>query len=253
MQVIVNDLVVSYSRSGEGPITVLLHGWADSANTFSKLLPLLEPYFTVVSIDLAGFGGSQAPKKAWGLNNYAEHVRDILQKISIMPNDITVLLGHSNGGAIAITAIANNYIRPKKLVLLASAGVRTGKTSKKIALIAAAKAGKIATLILPKRQRAKLRKKFYGAVGSDLLVAEHMQESFKKIVKQDVLHLAERLHLPTLLVYGELDTATPVTYGQILQNTIAGSELRVVQNADHFLHQNHADQVAAYIRSFMGL
>lgn len=251
MQVIVNDLVVSYTKSGQGPVMVLLHGWGDTARTFDALVSQLEPNFTLVRFDLAGFGGSQPPHKDWGLNDYAQYVRDVLQKIAIMPNDITVLLGHSNGGAIAIEAVAKGYVRPKKLILLASAGIRNTDSVRKTTLKLLAKSGKVATAFLPKSAKHSLRKKFYDSTGSDLLVAEHMQGTFKKIVKQDVLHQAEKITLPTLLLYGELDTATPPTYGQLFQNTIQSAHLTVIQNADHFLHQNHTDEVSAYIKRFM--
>ena len=252
MQVIVNDLVVTYRRSGTGPLMVMLHGWADSSQTFNQLLPLLEPHFTIVTIDLAGFGGSQPPHKAWGLRDYALQLRDTLQKIAIMPNDVTVIVGHSNGGAVALTAVAHEYVRPKKMILLASSGIRSKGKFKKHLVTAVAKTGKLVTVVLPKKRRSALRQKLYHAAGSDYLVAEHLQETFVKIVSQDVLPMAEKVHIPTLLLYGELDTVTPVTHGQLLQNTIVGSELRVVQNADHFLHQNHAEQVASYMTKFTG-
>ena len=116
MQVIVNNLAVQYTRTGQGPVFVMLHGWADTAETFNAFLPELEQRFTVVCINLAGFGGSQAPEKAWNLQNYAQFVRDVLHKIAISPQDITVLLGHSNGGAIAVVAVAEKILLPKRLI-----------------------------------------------------------------------------------------------------------------------------------------
>ena len=77
-----------------------------------------------------------------------------------------------------------------------------------------------------------------------------MQGTFKKIVSEDVRLDAEKITVPTCLIYGELDTATPPVYGQLLQQMIEGSTLNVVQNADHFVHQGYTDAVYQYIREF---
>jgi pimeloyl-ACP methyl ester carboxylesterase len=249
MQIIVQDLVVSYEKIGSGPVVVMLHGWADSLHTFDALCKSLEQNYTVVRIDLPGFGGSQPPPKDWSLTDYANFTSSALQKIAIMPNDITLLVGHSNGGAIAIKAVSLQILKPKKLVLLASSGIRQG-SYKKSAFKGLTKLGKVATLILPKSHKTKLKKRLYDAAGSDYLVAEHMQGTFKKIVSEDIQAAAEKITVQTCLIYGELDTATPPSYGQILQHSIAGSQLHVIQNADHFLHQNHTDEVYEYIRKF---
>lgn len=249
MQVIANELVVSYTKVGTGPVAVLLHGWADSQHTFDQLSQLLQQNYTVVTLDLAGFGSSQPPLKGWGLTEFAKHVQVTLQKIAIMPNDITVLVGHSNGGAVAIRAIHKGYLLPKKLVLIASAGIRE-TSAKKSAIQSVTKLAKVASFVLPSSTRSKLRAKLYSNVGSDYLVAEHMQDSFKKVIKDDVQADAERITVPTCIIYGELDTATPVRFAQLFHSLIANSQLHVIQGADHFVHQQYAEQVYEYIRRF---
>ncbi len=249
MQIIVNNLVVSYQRVGTGPVALLLHGWADTYHTFDALVDKLSGQYTVVRLDLAGFGGSQPPEGSWNLSDYANFVRDVLQKIAIMPNDITLLIGHSNGGAIAINATSKGILKPKKLILIASSGIREDSV-RKTAIGAIAKVGKVATLVLPKKYKLSIRNKFYNKVGSDFLIAEHMQGTFLKIVSEDVRHDAEKLSVPTCLIYGELDMSTPPVYGQLLQQSIEGSVLNVVQNADHFVHQSYTEEVYKLIREF---
>lgn len=249
MQVIANELVVSYTKTGSGPVVVLLHGWADSGHTFDQITHYLKQNYTVVSIDLAGFGGSQAPPQGWGLTEFAQHIHVALQKIAIMPNDINMLIGHSNGGAVAVRAISKELLKPKKLVLLASAGIRED-SAKKSALKGATKIAKVASYVLPPSMRQNMRSKLYGSVGSDYLVAEHMQDSFKKIVKDDIQADAERITIPTCIIYGELDTATPVRYAQLFHSLIIDSQLHIIQNADHFVHQQYAEDVYNYIRKF---
>jgi pimeloyl-ACP methyl ester carboxylesterase len=202
-------------------------------------------------LDLAGFGGSQPPETAWGLKAYATHVRDTLLKIAITQSDISVLVGHSNGGAIAVMAVSEGLLSPKSLVLIASAGVRNIDDAKKTSLKLLTKFGKGGSLLLPKSKREALRKKYYASIGSDMLAVPHMEATYKRIIKEDIVQAAEKITVPTLLIYGELDTATPPSHGVVLQQAIRGSDLRVVQGADHFVHQHHTDDVLEYMRKFL--
>jgi len=249
MQILADNLVVSYTKVGSGPIAVLLHGWADSGHTFDQLSKLLVQNYTVITIDLAGFGASQAPPTGWGLSEFAKYVQVVLQKIGIAPNDVALLIGHSNGGAVAIRAVAQGLLQPKKLVLIASSGIRDA-SSRKVVATGVTKVAKLVSYALPSSTRAALRKKHYDRAGSDYLVAEHMQASFKKIVKDDVRADAENISIPTCLIYGELDTATPLRYAQLFHSLIKNSQLHVIQNADHFLHQQYAEQVYDFIIRF---
>lgn len=254
MQVVVNGLLTSYDRlpAGSGvktpPCVLMLHGWGDSAKGLAGLSSELSKTCNVVCVDLPGFGGSDAPKEAWNLTDYAKHVAAFLQKTQCRP---TVILGHSNGGAIAIRGLSMELLSADRLVLLASAGIRGQLRGRLRILRVLTKAGKIAAFPLPGRVKKKLRQRLYSNVGSDLLVAEHMQETFKKVVTDDIQSDAAKLTLPTLLLYGEDDAATPVQYGRILHHLIAGSTLETVGGAGHFLHLDKPEVVTKLVRSFV--
>lgn len=248
MNVIVNDLLVNYSRQGKGSPLLLLHGWGDRLETFDALARLLEANNTVIRLDLPGFGKSQAPSESWGLQEYAEHVNTFLQKIDCNP---AAIVGHSNGGAIAIYGLANGQLHADRLVLLSSAGIRAVERGRKFAWKVLAKTGKAATSLLPSGVRASLRTRLYTSAGSDLLVAPHMEASFKRIVSQDVLSDAAKLHLPTLILYGKNDTATPPEYGQKFHRAVKNSKLVLFDHADHFMHQQYPDKISVSIKEFL--
>ncbi len=248
MNVIVNDLLVNYSRQGKGSPLLLLHGWGDRLETFDAIARLLEANNTVVRLDLPGFGKSQAPNEAWGLEQYAEHVSNFLQKIDCQP---TAIVGHSNGGAIAIYGLANGQLRADKLVLLSSAGIRAVERGRKFAWKVLAKTGKVATSTLPAGARASLRTRLYKSAGSDLLIAPSMEATFKRIVSQDVEAHAAKLNMPTLIMYGKNDTATPPEYGEKFHRAVKGSKLILLDDADHFMHQQYPDKISALISEFL--
>ena len=251
MQVVVNNLLTSYSRLGDGKnIILFLHGWADTSKTFEQLAAQVikeNPSYSAILVDLPGFGNTQTPAEAWGLEQYAYFIASFTNKLKADPK---VILGHSNGGAIAIYGLANNIFKADKLVLVASAGIRQD-TAKKQLLRAGSKPAKLILKAAPKTVQAKLKSKLYGAIGSDYLVAEHMQETFKKIVGTDVQADARRLQIPSCLIYGEDDTATPITYAKQFNQIIPNSELHTIELAGHFVHQEQVYQVATIIHGFL--
>ena len=162
------------------------------------------------------------------------------------------MVGHSNGGAVAIRATALGCIQPSKLVLLATSGVRDTAGLKRAAIKLVAKTGKVMTLWLPKSTRKKLQKKLYGTVGSDMLITPELIETFKRTVRQDIQNDAASLSIPTLLIYGSQDKATPVaSIGKKLHRLIKGSRLEVIDSADHFVHQAQPTQVCSLLQDFL--
>lgn len=249
MQVIVDSLLTHYEVHGKGKPLLLLHGWGDSSAGLQKLQAVLSRKHRVIALDLPGFGGTQAPDSAWGLDDYAYFVDHFLAKTDT--KQLKALIGHSNGGAIAIRGMARGWLSADRLVLLASAGVRGEYKGRTKALRAITKAGKVLTAPLPKSIKHKLRGKVYKTVGSDMLVAEHLQETFKKVVEDDVRVDALHLTLPTLLIYGDKDESTPLRYGKMFNEAIKGSQLEVLPGAGHFVHNDEPQAVVKAIEGFL--
>lgn len=249
MQVIVDNLVVNYEIHGVGKPIVLLHGWGDNLNSFKSLVSSLESEYRLISLDLPGQGISERPPIAWNLTNYAEFIKSFLQKINVVP---FAIIGHSNGGAIAIAGLAGGILKAEKLVLIASSGVRDIETAKKLGLKLVARSGKLATAVIPKRSTRILRKKFYNHIGSDLLVEPHLEETFKLVIAQDIQTEASQLKLPTYIIYGIADQVTPYnSVGVLLHHRIIGSKVNIIDGAEHFVHQTHSAQVAESILDFL--
>src|SRR5206468_460247 len=148
-------------------------------------------------------------------------------------------------------AIGEAHIHCQKLVLIASAGIRAVQHGRKSVLKMVAKTGKVVTKPLPKSVQDKLRARLYTTIGSDMLVAEHMQETFKNIVGDDVQSDAAHIHMPTLLIYGDKDTETPVRYGETLHKLLKNSSLTIIPGGEHFLHTQHTQMVSRDIIGFL--
>lgn len=228
---------------------LLLHGWGDKAQGLAGLQAALAKQYQVLALDLPGFGGTQAPKEVWDLDNYAHFLQAMLTKLQL--KQPYAVIGHSNGGALAIRAVSLQYLEPKRLVLLAASGVRTNSKVRRFFLQIVAKTGNVATLGLPERYRQALRKSLYGVAGSDLLAVPHLQDTFKKTVRQDVQADAVVIDVPTLLIYAANDDAIPVADGQQYHQLIKGSHLEVVEQSGHFVHLDQPQKVQQLIKEFL--
>lgn len=249
MQIVTNSLMTRYSRAGKGKVLVLLHGWGDSSAGLAALAVHFSRHFDVIALDLPGFGGTQAPPASWGLDDYSAFVRDFLRKVGV--KRVYAFVGHSSGGAIAIRGLADGTLAADKLVLLASAGIRNEYKGRNAVLRILAKTGKVVTMPLPKTVKSRLRRKAYKTIGSDMLVAEHLQETFKRIVTDDVRADAAQLILPVLLIYGEDDEATPVWYAEQYHELMNESTLEILPGAGHFVHLDRPDDVQKAMAEFL--
>jgi pimeloyl-ACP methyl ester carboxylesterase len=248
MQVVVDSLLTEYTRIGKGKTVLVLHGWGDSSKGWREFQGKLAEKFDVVIPDLPGFGGTQAPPDTWNLNDYAAFAADFIKKVRLRTYAV---VAHSNGGAIALRGISKDLFKPERLVLLDSAGIRNQYKGRTKALRMITKTGKVLTTPLPASMKKRLRRKVYKTVGSDMLVVERLQEIFKRVVTDDVQADAANIQVPTLIMNGEDDMATPVQYGRILHNLIAGSNFEIVPNAGHFVHLDKPESVMQSIQEFL--
>lgn len=250
MQVVVDSLLTHYEQSGHGKrCVVLVHGWGDNLQTFKQLQAFLSMHYTVIALDLPGLGSSQAPVRVWGLDEYARFLQQFLVKVD--HSKPYAIIGHSNGGAIAIRGLGKKILNAQKLVLLSSAGIRDVKRVRRVALKVIAKVGKAATRPLPRKTRTRIRRKFYGSIGSDLLVVEHMQATFKKVVSQDVQADALNVRVPALLLYGRGDTDTPPEYGKMLTAKLPEATFHQIEHAGHFIHHDKPALIHDMIGDFL--
>lgn len=252
MNVIVNNIAVEYHDDGSGPVMLFLHGWQDDLHTFDAVTEMLKNKWRIIRLDLPGFGMSEAPKSAWSLGEYAEFVKNFAVKLNIAPD---ILVGHSFGGRIAIKAVGVKMLFPRKVILIASAGIAKTSTPRNIFFAAIAKIGKIITLVPPFYfWREQFRKKLYTWTGSDYLEAGPlMQEIFLKIIREDIGVAAQQIAIPALLIWGQQDTETPLSDAKRLMELIQGSKLEIIPGAGHFIHRQYPDRIAGLIRNFASL
>lgn len=249
MRTTVNGLKTNWRKSGSGKVALLLHGWGDDQSTFDDLRRALDKKYTVISLDLPGFGKSGFPEDAdWGLTDYAKFLKSFLNNTT--KKQIYAIAGHSSGGAIAVRGLGQNLLSCQRLILLDSSGIQGYYKKRHRALRAVARAGKYVAYPLPKTVKNKLKKTAYSTIGSGALVPQEKQRTFKKIIEDDIQPDAANIDVPTLLIYGAQDQATPPFYGQVLHNLMPASALKVLPG-EHFIHHDQPEKVNQIIKDFL--
>ena len=249
MKIIVQNLATEYLDEGVGQVLLFLHGWQDNFHTFDSLASLLSPTRRVIRLDLPGFGKSEVPKESWNLDNYVQFVKEFIEKLDIK---VYALVGHSFGGRIAIKGEATKNLQAQKIILIGSAGIAKNRTFRNSLLKILAKIGGLITYIPPLIfWRKALRKRMYGFIGSDYLNTGKLKETFLKIISEDLSASARKITTPTLLIWGESDTETPLSDGKQLAGLIADSKLKVISGAGHFVHKEKSQEVAKLVQEFL--
>src|SRR5204863_579469 len=94
----VDGLSLHYVVEGRGPAVVLLHGLGGFAESWRRTVEALAPRYTVIAVDLPGFGRSAKPRARYSLGFFANALGGFLDGLGL---GSVSLVGHSLGGAVA--------------------------------------------------------------------------------------------------------------------------------------------------------
>lgn len=235
---------------GEGEPVLLLHGWGVSGESFKPILErLARTGYACHALDLPGFGATATPDEAWDVPRYAEFVRAYLDSAKL---DKVRLIGHSFGGRISLVLAATYPERVEQVVLVNSAGVQL-PPSAKLRLYYLSRQLIFGVLKFPglsrfePATRAWFRQRFGSA---DYLSAGALTETFKLVIRQDLQQYARKIQAPTLLIWGDRDTDTPIAIAHILEKLIPDVGLVVFQGAGHYSYLERPSDFVRIVAHF---
>ncbi len=266
----VNGVRVGIEERGEtsnsNHTLVLLHGFTGSAAGWGYHMKSLAPYgLRLIALDLLGHGQSDAPKdpERYSIENCQKDILAILQALGVHKNQATIL-GYSMGGRIALYTAFSGYFRA--LILeSASAGLedaaeREERRASDEALAASIEREGVPafverwerlplfasqkTLPLESREalhRQRLRNNASGLAQSLRGVGTGVQRSLNTKLAN--------LHIPVLLIAGELDTKF-TAIAQSMAQALPQSELHIRPAAGHTVHLEHPQLFTSLVGDF---
>ncbi len=250
MQVKINDWNINYEVIGKGNPVILLHGWLANLETMRPIANNLCQNFKVYLVDIVGFGKSDLPEHPLNTDDFGNFLKDFTEALEI---ENPILIGHSNGGRTIINAVGRGLINPKKVVLIDSAGIKPKRKLGYYLKVCFYKTGKFILNLLPNTKRMKeFKEKLRNNVGSSdyKASANVLKETLKLIVNEDQSHLLPNIKVPTLLFWGSLDTATPISDGRKMEKLIPDAGLIEYAGATHFSYLENINNCNAVLNEF---
>ncbi len=233
---------------------VILHGWGSLVSgqkRFGVVKQLLEKKgYVVFTPDLPGFGSNSLVKDQLFFKDYIDFVTLFLKKHKLKK---VILIGHSFGGRIAI-AVAKEYPELiSKLILASASGIPRKLSLKKMIAQLIAKTGKhVFTLPLLRPFYQPLRKFLYVSIGEmDYYKARHLEKTFKNVYRVDVSADLPKIGTPTLIVWGEDDSFTPVADGMLMHEKIKNSKLTIVADGTHRFPYERPSEFVSIVLDFL--
>lgn len=243
------------TRSGSGPLVVLLHPVGLDKTFWDPLPARLSGRFEVMAVDLAGHGDSPAASRPGSMD---ERVAEVARLIEGTGQGRAAVLGVSFGGMVAQNLALARPDLVSALVLTACPGRIPPEARDALRKRGAdAEANGIESII-----DATLRRWFTEPFLGNEAVArvrerlhsnsiEGWAAAWEAIASHDALDRLHAVKAPTLVVAGEADLGTPVEAKRALAAAIPGSRLEIIAGAPHMLQIENADIYAGIVSGFL--
>jgi pimeloyl-ACP methyl ester carboxylesterase len=230
------------SEGSKLPKVYIVHGWTYSLDKWVDICTELrrrgiEPVLLKVP------GLTEPSQKIWDIDSYVGWLNEQLQSVQH-----PIVIGHSNGGRIALHFVQKYPGRLAQLILIDSAGIphERGAVGLKLTVLRG-----LSRLGKPLRQIPGFRKVLYR-----LLKAQDYNQAPANM-KQTMQHMHaadsqidyRQLTVPVTMIWGREDTITPLEEGRQLHEQLADSRLHIIDGARHAPQATHTAEVADIIEA----
>lgn len=247
----IDGIKVRYEISGATTAEplILMHGWGCKLETVRSIAASASLSHRVYNVDLPGFGQTPEPPQIWGVEEYTRFMEKFASTLGL---ENPALAGHSFGGRISLLFASRN--RTSKLILIDSAGVKPRRPLSYYIKVYRFKLGKkIVKTLLPKAKADAIIERMRGRKGSAdyAMASPRMRAILSKVVNEDLCNVMPRIKAPSLLIWGENDTATPVADAKRMEKLIPDAGLVVFNGVGHYSFLDNPAGFAAVIKSFL--
>lgn len=246
-------------RTGEGPDIVVLHSLLADRHAFDPVLPALAAKHRVTLFNLPGFHGSQPPLLAL-MDAYVAAIEDGFQEFDIGKD--AVLIGNGFGGTLALAFAIAHPDRIARLVVSDAAACFPPEGRAQFAVMAqkVADGGFAAVAEIAARRvyspaylaahPEKIEERKKVLLGID---PKAFQAACRILQETDLVPLLSHLRVPTLVVCGEMDQATPPALNKEAASKIADARYVELPGCGHCPPLEQPEAFLKAIGEFVGL
>lgn len=222
---------------------IVLHGWAYTTDKWQEIINLFQD--KSIKLNLLKIPGLTKPtNKSWTLDDYVNWLKKEIGSRKV------ILMGHSNGGRIAL-AFANQYPNSvSQLILIDSAGIYHNELSLRIKRYFYKHLAKIGKKVFPFKS---LRNLLYKIIEEgDYKEADGLQkQTMVNLISQDLTPVLNNIKIPALIIWGGKDTITPLSDGKLIHKLLTNSKLKIISNAKHSPQFTHPKEVVKTIYEYL--
>uniref|UniRef100_A0A7C3UYU5 Alpha/beta fold hydrolase n=1 Tax=Desulfobacca acetoxidans TaxID=60893 RepID=A0A7C3UYU5_9BACT len=235
---------LSYYDHGGGETLVLVHGLGGDAAGWRQQIAVLSDSWRVVAMDLRGHGGSgYRPEEAITLRAFADDLAALLRSLGV---EQAHFCGSSLGGMIVLELWVRFPALLKSLILADTTAFFPPpqmladflRLFDQVDL--AAWAGFMAPRLLGPKASASLEEEMRRTMAATSRAV--YRQGLVAAFQADYRWMLPLVDIPTLIVVGEEDQATPIGYARFLASRIKGSALRLVRAAAHLPHRENPEE-----------
>jgi pimeloyl-ACP methyl ester carboxylesterase len=255
----INNTEIYYEVHGQGEKTLFFsHGLLWSTKLFHKQIAHFKHKYRCVVYDHRGQGKSFVVPKGYDMDTITNDAIALIQKLNLPP---VHFIGLSMGGFVGMRIAARNPELLLSLTLIeTSAEEETFKSKYKLLTT-------IVTLLGVKMVTGKVMPIMFGDTflndvrrnSEREMWINELQKNRKSIVKavkgvinrKAILPELKNIDLPTLILVGDEDKATPLPKAQTIHQNIKNSNLQIISNAGHSSSIEEPKQVNKMLEAFI--
>ncbi|MBI3959814.1 MAG: alpha/beta hydrolase [Chloroflexi bacterium] len=257
----VNNCQLHYTRNSvaaQRPALVFVHGaggsgqdwpyqWQQTSVALSRGEPRWITDYPLYFLDLPGHGRSQ-PLARRTIEEYAAGVAAFIEALGMRQ---AVIVGHSMGGAIALTL---GLLQPANLAGLVILGSGPSMPVSDVILDGlAANFAQTVGLIMKFSWRKEARPIYREVATQHMLAAgsEVVHGDFAACNAFNVQARLGEISAPTLVVGSTTDRMMPLAQSEKLAAAIPGAQLAVIEDGGHFMMMERTNEVSAALLAFL--
>lgn len=254
-----NGISIDYRDGGTGIPVIFIHAFPLNQTMWDDQLAPLQNHCRVITLDLRGFGRSDAPQGPYFMDQMAADVRGLMSALDI---DQALLVGLSMGGYAAL-AFCRNYPDSVRAMVLAdtraSADTHEARERRLKSAERAEREGARAVaedmipLLLGRTTLEsrpfvieRVRTMIEANSPRGIAGAQHGMSE-----RRDSTHILPGMDFPVLVIVGSEDTLTPVAEAESLRNGIRGARLRVIERAGHLSNMERPEEFNTALIEFI--
>ena len=243
-----------YEPMENAPTVLFLHGWNAPFELYKPIFDYLKQKgYGIAAFDCPGVGKTSEPSAPLTLDDYVSFTLEFCKNIGL---NNAVLFAHSNGGRIALRLLSdkNCPIKCQKAVLMDAAGAPTPKTFRQKVSLRMYKCLRVLGTAPVLRS---LFSELYESVRDKRSSADYkaaspvMKKTMSNLLSCDLTNVMPGINADVLLVWGEKDTATPLSEGKKMESLIKNSGLAPIAGAGHYPYIDNPRQFYAVLDAYL--